>query len=103
MIARDRAARATALQVERLHNLVEGQAVTAQEGNALAGAIHRLLEDLQEQQGCTDREGSLRAAGLLEALTTTAERLSTLTDHLADELAALSDSARWSGEWKKVA
>jgi hypothetical protein len=98
-----RAPAPTALHVERLHSLVEGQAVTAQEANILAGAIQRLAEELQEQQGCTDREGSLRAAGLLDALTSEAERLSALTDRLADELATLSDPERWSGEQKEVA
>lgn len=77
----------TKLQLDRMHDFVEGEAINAQEVRVLAGAVCGWVAELQEIVGSTDRRSVLHVHGLLDALMSTAERLSTLAGELADNLA----------------
>lgn len=88
-----RAAASTKLLLDRMHGFVEGEAITAQEVRVLAGAVCGWVAELQDRVGATDRRSALHVHGLLDALMSTAERLSTLAGQLADNLAADGDQA----------
>jgi hypothetical protein len=77
--------------LDRIQSTVLGEAVHAAEAQALAQAVARWAEELQECAAGRDRASEVRAQGLLDALVGAAGQLQELTGRLAAALTELSE------------